>query len=133
MSVALCSKCGATFQRGADESWKTQCLPCFKKGKDLDRQAELKRLETRVLAAESEVVNLRGQLRQAHAEIQHFFEMAMERQAEIHALRERTTIADDLREHLPRLRQLCHPDRHNGSEAAMKASQWLNGLRARLH
>ena len=28
-----------------------------------------------------------------------------------------------------RLVQLCHPDRHGGSEASNKATQWLNSIR----
>jgi hypothetical protein len=33
---------------------------------------------------------------------------------------------------LLRLLQLCHPDRHNGSEAATIATRWLLSLRERL-
>lgn len=44
-----------------------------------------------------------------------------------------SALAAELRDMLPRLRQLCHPDRHDGSLAATKASQWLNDLRERLH
>lgn len=128
--TAVCAECGAPFRRGADEAWKTLCIPCFKRSKNLERQTGS---EARALAAENEAAHLRGQLRHAHAEIQHFFEMAMERQAEIHALRARAELADDLLEHLPRLRQLCHPDRHGGSLAANKASQWLNAIREKLH
>lgn len=133
MSTAFCAECGASFQRGADEAWKTLCIPCFKRGKKLESQAELEQANSRALAAENEAANLRGQLRQAHAEIQHFFDMAMKGQAEIQTLRERASIADGLHEHLPRLRQLCHPDRHGGSLAANNATQWLNAIRERLH
>lgn len=99
----------------------------------MENQAELERAEARAQAAENEAANLRGQLRQAHAETRHFFEMAMERQAEIQTLRDRASIVDGLHEHLPRLRQLCHPDRHGGSLAATNATQWLNAIRERLH
>lgn len=133
MKRALCSDCGKAFFREEDEAWKALCIPCFKRSKTLERHAELERAEARALTAENEAANLRGQLRQAHAEIQHFFDMAMKGQAEINALRDRATLADDLREQLPRLRQLCHPDRHDGSAAATKASQWLNSVRERLH
>lgn len=132
MKRALCSDCGKGFFREEDETWKTLCLPCFKRSKNSERQ-ELEQANSRALAAENAAANLRGQLQQAHAEIQHFFEMATERQAEVNALRERASIADGLYEHLPRLRQLCHPDRHNGSLAANNASQWLNAIRERLH
>lgn len=43
---------------------------------------------------------------------------------------------DDFRrevaEYLPLLVQLCHPDRHAGSPAATRATQWLLALRRRL-
>jgi hypothetical protein len=38
---------------------------------------------------------------------------------------------DDLVEQLPRLLQLCHPDRHGGSETATKVTQFLLALRKR--
>lgn len=133
MKRALCSDCGKGFFREEGETWKTLCIPCFKRGKDSERQAELEQANSRALAAETEAANLRGQLRQAHAEARHFFEMAMERQAEICALRERATIADDLHEHLPRLLLCCHPDKHGNSRAATLATQYLLQLRTRLH
>lgn len=130
--TARCAKCGKSFWQDEDEDWKTLCIPCFKLSKTLERRAEL-RAEVRALAAENEAANLRGQLRKAHAEIQRFLEMAAARQAEVNALRERARIADGLHEHLPRLRQLCHPDKHGGSVAANNAMQWLNAIRERLH
>lgn len=39
--------------------------------------------------------------------------------------------AQELVEHLPRLLQLCHPDRHGGSETANKVTQFLLALRKR--
>lgn len=133
MTIVVCANCGAAFQRGADEAWKTLCLPCFKRGKDSERQAQLKQAEARALAAENEAANLRAHLRQAHAEIQHFFDMAMQRQAEIQALQTHSKMADELREQLPRLLLCCHPDRHGNSPAATKATQYLLRLRTRLN
>jgi hypothetical protein len=38
----------------------------------------------------------------------------------------------ELLEQLPRLIQLCHPDRHGGSSAATTVTQWLLELRKRF-
>ena len=32
---------------------------------------------------------------------------------------------NEISEHLPRLIQLCHPDKHDNSEASIVATQWL--------
>ena len=39
---------------------------------------------------------------------------------------------DEIAANLPVLIQLCHPDRHNGSAASTRATQWLLDLRRRL-
>lgn len=41
--------------------------------------------------------------------------------------------AAELTEQLPRLIQLCHPDKHANSEASVKATQWLLDIRKRLN
>jgi hypothetical protein len=41
-------------------------------------------------------------------------------------------IATELSAHLPLLIQLAHPDRHGGSQAATRATQWLLAMRKRL-
>ena len=40
--------------------------------------------------------------------------------------------ADGFEAQLPRLLQLCHPDRHGGSKAANLATSWLLKARERL-
>lgn len=49
--------------------------------------------------------------------------------------RARTTAADDCDEFVRNLRlliQLCHPDKHGGSEAATRATRWLLSVRNRV-
>lgn len=45
--------------------------------------------------------------------------------AENDRLREHAVISAELAAQLPRLLQLCHPDRHGGSPASVTATQWL--------
>lgn len=33
------------------------------------------------------------------------------------------------KEHWRRLAQLCHPDKHNGSQVAIEMQQWLNSIK----
>lgn len=35
-------------------------------------------------------------------------------------------------ERVRELRQLCHPDRHNGSPLSVKVTNWLNGVSKEL-
>jgi hypothetical protein len=41
-------------------------------------------------------------------------------------------IRDELREHLPALVRLAHPDRHGGSALANRETAWLLGLREKI-
>lgn len=107
MTRWFCVDCGDAFFREVDETWKTRCIHCFKKMK----RAEQPHCEC--LRLQNLVAELRAQL-------------ATRPVLDV-------DLMSELREMLPRLRQLCHPDRHDGSMAATKASQWLNAIRERLH
>ena len=129
MALAWCVDCGREFHRNEDEKWKTRCLCCFKKMK----RAEESQPYTTWRAPDEGLI-WRDRFYVADAQVQMLSQ-------EVDALRAQlaarpafdSALADELREMLPRLRQLCHPDRHDGSVAANRASQWLNGLRSRLH
>lgn len=124
MALACCCDCGRGFHRGEDEPWKTRCLDCFKKMKRATeyepRLSEGQRWSERYFEADCECLRLKSQVDELRAQLaaRPAFDSAL---------------LDELRDMLPRLRQLCHPDRHSGSVAATKASQWLNDLRTRLH
>jgi hypothetical protein len=79
-----------------DAAWKKTCMPCWKASKRAEHD-EL--LELREEVAE------RGRL---------LSEMLAERKA--------AAIEPEM---LARLIRLCHPDKHNGSEASTTATQWL--------
>ena len=122
MTAAFCATCGAPFRRGADEAWKLLCVPCFKRSKRAEAG-----LETHA-ADRSEAWQVR------------YFECSAEcnrLRAQVNDLLEQSAALalpplDELREQLPRLLLCCHPDKHNGSPAATKATQYLLQLRARL-
>lgn len=79
-----------------DAPWKKTCMPCWKESK---RAEHIELLELRE-------------------------EVAEHRRLLIAVLAERkaVNIEPDM---LSRLIRLCHPDKHNGSEAANTATQWL--------
>lgn len=131
MDQALCCDCGQSFHRAEDESWKVRCISCFKRVKRgqptptptptmtsrIDAGALWK---TRYLEADAQCFRLQSLVDDLRAQLaaRPAFDAAL---------------VDELREMLPRLRRLCHPDRHGGSIAANNASQWLNAIRERLH
>ena len=114
--MATCENCGAYFQRADDEDWKALCLPCWKRSKRPRPLADYFTLWQRATAeADRLAVALEAIKR----------EMATP-----------SPMVAEFRKQLPRLIQLCHPDRHGGSEASTKATAWLlsvkRGLEGRL-
>lgn len=122
MTRWFCSDCGAAFFRNADETWKTRCVPCFVKHKNT-RAGVVKQPASPDYRTLWEKVNaecFRLQRRVADLEQQL-------------ANRPCSPLEPELREYLPRLVQLAHPDRHGGSLAANRATQWLLDVKRRLH
>ena len=79
-----------------DAPWKKTCMPCWKESKRAEHDE--------LLELREEVAKHRRLLREVIAE------------------RKAANIEPDM---LSRLIRLCHPDKHNGSEAANTATQWL--------
>ncbi len=125
MVLATCRDCGGQFHRGADEKWKTLCLACFKQSKKQEsdekilRESEAELWRAKYYEETGRTFNLRQQLAALSLQLA--------------SRQEEKPLYAELREMLPRLRQLCHPDRHDGSQAANKATQWLNDVRGRLN
>lgn len=123
MTWVRCVDCGGVFERQSGETWKTRCINCFKKSKRAEQQPDgywLRRAE----AAESLVADLRIQYNTLLAEF--------ERVAGLEKPRYTSSLDRELAENWRALVQLCHPDRHNGSQGATRVSQWLNDIRGRL-
>ena len=93
--MAYCESCRTWFNRAA--SYQTLCKPCFARRK----RAEFEAMEVRALRAEYALADALRELRQRDA---------------------RQGIEPEM---LRRLIMLCHPDRHDGSDASHRATQWL--------
>ena len=119
MTLARCKDCGGTFERNEDEVWKVRCISCFKKSKRAESFTPPDNFwQNRAVAAEREVEALQARVSE--------LVMQMLRQPKP------SPIDRELAEQLPRLLLVCHPDKHNGSQAATKATQWLLNIRGRL-
>lgn len=103
MTTAYCSKCGSSFTRKSDESWKTLCYACWKRSK----------------ATTSTLGETPAQLRH---ELHEALEEAARLRRRLMEAEHRTTIPPDM---LKRLIALAHPDKHYGSRIANEATQWL--------
>lgn len=119
--IARCTECGATFQRGDDETWKTLCLSCFKRKKRAESGSEIRTVD------HSEANQWKRLYLAASDECERL-------QAELEAIRAASIdpIMGEFREHLPRLLLCCHPDRHGNSAASTKATTWLLQVKRRL-
>jgi hypothetical protein len=123
---AFCVDCGLPFHREADEEWKIRCVPCFKKSKRAESVPATATTtdsfwKEQAMAAEHRVQALRRDYNALLAEFNRLTRQP--RQSEFDR---------ELVEQLPRLLMVAHPDKHNGSQAATKATQWLLSVRERL-
>ncbi len=107
-----CCDCGRHFL--ALGEWQVRCRVCYARFKD-----GLPPLAT-LAALQAENARLRAELAAVQAEL------AQARQRKPRAPRATRPIP---REQWRRLMMLVHPDKHAGSEAAVKAAQWLNEVR----
>jgi predicted nuclease with TOPRIM domain len=94
-----CLDCGQQFDIEPSQNYKTLCKPCFVESK----KSELERLQNRLQRLEFENIRLRLQLGSGN----------------------RTTggISSDL---LKRLKQLCHPDKHQNNQLSTAVFSELN-------
>ncbi|HRQ59587.1 MAG TPA: hypothetical protein PLN31_19395 [Azoarcus taiwanensis] len=102
--IARCSDCGLTFARDPEESWKRLCFSCWKRSKA--KRPTTPTTDNALAESRAECARLRLRVMALELDIQRGSE----------------PIPDDM---LARLIRLCHPDRHDGSDAANKATAWL--------
>lgn len=120
-----CKQCGDRFE--ADQEWKTICLDCWKANRNRRDQQLVEQLERRTRELEAEVDRYRRQSSKQQLEISRLELLLISERGNREPPRHNgQAIPPDM---LRRLIQLAHPDRHNGSEAATKATQWLLGQR----
>lgn len=107
-----CCDCGRHFL--ALGEWQIRCRTCYTRFRDgLPPLATLAALQAENAQLRAELVAVRAELAQA-------------RQRKPRATRTTPAIP---RDQWRRLMMLVHPDKHAGSEAAVRAAQWLNEVR----
>lgn len=109
---ATCEECGDTFIRAPGESWKRLCLSCWKATPAAKK------------AARDKLAQLTAELSEVRAERDRL-------RLRVLTLEHADTPPPIPPEMLRRLVRLCHPDRHDGSEAANVATAWLLAQRDR--
>lgn len=123
MPMKPCKDCGSHFYFQDGEQWKLLCLDCWKESKRRETgpatysgngASGIDERIHRAVVAERD--RLRGRLALMEARL-----------ALSSCQPEPMFDRDDLRA----LRRLCHPDRHNGSEAATRMSQKISQVIAR--
>ena len=134
MLTKTCCDCHDPFEVEEAKAWATRCLPCWIALQD--RQGK-KKVES--LQAEVDYWRTRAQGGPDNSQTIEALQRKNDRlEIEVASLKMSLAIAksatgkslpNDWRDYLPRLIQLCHPDRHGGSEAANKATVWLLALK----
>ena len=119
-----CKQCGEPFE--ADQEWKTICLDCWKANRNRRDQQLVEQLERRTRELEAEVDRYRRQSSRQQLEISRLELLLISERGKEPPRHNGQPIPPDM---IRRLLQLAHPDKHGGSEAATKATQWLLGQR----
>lgn len=109
MPEATCQRCGELFYRESTETWKRLCWSCWREREDGKK-------------SDAYQAGYRAGLDAGRREPR----------PTPHRPPPPDPVAPELVEHLPRLLQLCHPDRHGNSESATRATQWLLLMRQKL-
>ena len=122
MTWTCCKDCGNTFERPENEAWRVRCTPCFKVFKRAESAAADSYWPDRAAAAESMAATLKNRVATLEGVIGDLMNKPKSGYLE-----------DEIREQLPRLLLVCHPDKHGNSQAATKATQWLLEVRGRLN
>ena len=142
MERRKCPQCGTEFE--ADQPWKRICLDCWRDNKNRKEHKQIEQLQEQVAywkaRAQGEPDPEVGRLQ---SEVAQYRRLYLDQQYRIASLElalsaeqsrtpspryNGTAIPPDM---LKRLIQLAHPDRHGGSDAAHRATQWLLEQRRR--
>ena len=135
MLIKTCCDCHEQFEVEEAKAWATRCLPCW------IAQQE-KQGKKKVESLQQEVAYWRSRAQggpESVSEIEALQRKNDRLEIDVARLKMELTFAKnatagkslpgDWRDYLPRLIQLCHPDRHGGSEASNRATVWLLGLK----
>jgi hypothetical protein len=134
MITKICCDCKEQFEVEPAKAWATRCLPCWIAQQDRQGKKKVESLQAEVdywrtraqggPANTSEIESLQRKNDRLEIEVARL-------KMELSFARNTTTKAlpSDWRDYLPRLIQLCHPDKHGNSEAATKATVWLLAMK----
>ena len=131
MITKTCVECHEQFEVEPAKSWATRCLPCWVAQQDRQGKRKVESLQAEVdywrdratgKGDVAELEDLRRQidsLRKQNQRLQADLTLAQKNTA---PWNRGSGIPPEM---LPRLIQLCHPDRHGNSEAANNVTVWL--------
>ena len=134
MLTKTCCDCKQTFEVEETKAWATRCLPCWIAQQDRHGKKKVEALQQEV-----DYWRSRAQYYESHVAFQ-TLQKKVERleqdnlklRSEVMSTRARRTssaLPADWKAQLNRLIQLCHPDKHSGSDAANAATVWLLSLK----
>lgn len=137
MLQKFCVDCGEAFEVDEDKAWATRCYPCWQDWSDRQGKRRVEQLTQQVEYWKAKAGGDDSKVRELEAEVARYRKQTAKLQREVSRL-ELLLITEQAKgappryngqgippDMLRRLIQLVHPDKHGGSEAATKATQWL--------
>lgn len=127
--LKTCVDCGDSFEVEPGEFWKTRCIDCWLEKKQESDGARRTYASSWVRTARHDVQDADALRRQIDDLRRRNRRLLFDLARVTERLDRDSVLIDELYDQLPRLIQLTHPDRHDGSPASHKATQWLLQVR----
>ena len=136
MLIKTCCECHQPFEVEEAKAWATRCLPCWIAQQDRQGKRKVESLQAEVdywrNRANGGPANT-ATLDALQRKVDQLESDNMRLRLELMTVQAKATpsknLPADWRDQLPRLIQLCHPDKHGGSDAATKATVWLLAMK----
>jgi hypothetical protein len=133
MLTKVCCDCEKQFEVEEAKAWATRCLPCWIALQDRQGKKKVEALQQEVDYWRSLAMGHENQatIRALQLKVERLEQdnLKLKAKASPRPRTARSVLPADWKAQLSRLIQLCHPDKHNGSEAAHTATVWLLGLK----
>ena len=115
MPTKQCADCNLPFQHKEEESYKTYCMPCFKKSKGW-----------KLTASDNAYIDMQKEHASLLRKSEELETQNKRIKAKYRALAKKS-VQETSKPTLPLkdLLRLCHPDRHQNSPLATRMTQWL--------